>query len=116
MNHLLRYVIPLSYQNPCTEDLVIDEIVKILTPEYIEEFSRSVEKQCEKERNTADLKRLNKLIKENEAATQNLIKALEIGKAADVISAQIEKRQLEKADLEAQLAKEKMQAPLLKHE
>ena len=90
--------------------------MKILTPENIEKFSRAIEARCEKERNTADLKRITKLIKENEAATENLIKALESGKAADVISAQIEKRQLEKADLETQLAKEKIQAPLLKYD
>ena len=36
--------------------------------------------------------------------------------AADVISAQIEKRQQEKADLEIQLAREKIQSPLLKYE
>ena len=88
----------------------------MLTPEYIDMLARSIEAQCEKERNTSTLKRLNKLIKENETATANLIKALEAGKAVDVISTQIEKRQSEKADLEAQLAKEKMQAPLLKYD
>ena len=41
---------------------------------------------------------------------------METGKAADVISAQIEKRQKEKAELEAQLAMEKIQRPLLKYE
>ena len=46
--------------------------------------------------------------------TANLIKALEAGKGINVISAQIEKRQQEKADLKIQLAKEKIQTPLLK--
>jgi hypothetical protein len=41
---------------------------------------------------------------------------LEQGKAVDVISAQIEKRQQEKADLEILLARERIQAPLLKYE
>ena len=98
------------------EDLVVNEVIKILTPENIEKFSISIEKQCEKERNTANLKRITKLISENEKATDNLIKALEAGKVVDVISTQIEKRQLEKADLEAQLAKERIQAPLLKYD
>ena len=98
------------------EDLVINETIKILTPENIDKIARSVEAQCEKERNTDNLKRLNKLIKENETATVNLVKALEAGKAADVISAQIEKRQQEKTDLETQLAKEKIQTPLLKYD
>ena len=98
------------------EDLVVNETVAKLTPEYIDYIARSVEARCEKERNTADLKRLTKLIKENETATANLIKALEAGKAVDVISAQIEKRQLEKVDLEAQLARERIQTPILKYD
>ena len=69
-----------------------------------------------KERNTDNLKRINKLLRENETAMANLIKALEAGKVVDVISAQIEKRQSEKVDLEAQLAKEKIQMPLLKYD
>jgi len=98
------------------EDWVIDKTVKVLTPENIDKIARSVEAQCEKERNTDNLKRINKLLRENETAMANLIKALEAGKVVDVISAQIEKRQLEKADLEAQLAKEKIQTPLLKYD
>ena len=41
--------------------------------------------------------------------------AVEAGKSADVISAQIEKRQTEKAELETQLAKEKIQRPQLEY-
>ena len=96
------------------EDLVVNETVKILIPENIDKIAKSVVALCEKERNTENIKRLNKLIRENENATENLIKALETGKAADVISAQIEKRQTEKSDLEVQLAQEKIQSPLLK--
>lgn len=98
------------------EDLVVSETVRTLTPENTDTIARSIEELCEKERNTANLNRLNKLIRENETATANLIKALEADKAVDVISAQIEKRQAEKADLEAQLAREKIQTPLLKYE
>ena len=57
---------------------------------------------------TDTLKRLRKLLKENETATENLIKAIEAGKAATIISSQIEKRQLEKKNLEAQIAREKI--------
>ena len=97
------------------EDKVITETRRILTPEYIDKIAKSVVATCEKERNTDNLKRLTKLIRENEKATANLIKALEEGKAADVISAQIEKRQTEKAELETQLAKEKIQRPQLEY-
>jgi hypothetical protein len=95
---------------------VPEETIRVLTPENIDKIVRSVEAQCEKEHNTENLKRISKLIKENEIATANLIKAIEAGKAVDVISAQIEKRQAEKVELEAQLAKEKIQTPLLKYE
>ena len=82
--------------------------MKILT-----KFQTRVCKLSERESNTDTLKRLKKLIKENEQATANLIKALETGKAVDVISAQIEKRQVEKQNLEAELAKEKILNPKL---
>ena len=98
------------------EDKVIDETINLLTPEYIDMLAKSIEKQCEKERNTAELKRIEKLIRENDKATANLIKALEEGKAVDVISMQIEKRQRERADLEVLLAREKIQAPPLSYE
>ena len=98
------------------EDKVIEQTVGFLTPETIDMLARSIKEQCDRERNTEDLKRIGKLIRENETATTNLIKALETGKAADVISAQIEKRQKEKIDLEAQLAMEKIQRPALKYE
>ena len=97
------------------EDKVVSETRRILTPEYIDKIARSVVATCEKERNTDTLKRLSKLIRENEKATSNLIKALEAGRAADVISTQIEKRQEEKAELEVQLAKEKIQRPQLEY-
>ena len=98
------------------EDRVIEATVEMLTPDYIDKIAHAIEKQCEKERNTDELKRIEKLIRENDKATANLINALEQGKAADVISAQIEKRQQEKANLETQFAKERIQAPLLKYE
>ena len=98
------------------EDKVIYKTIGFLTPANIDMLARSIEDRCEQERNTEDLKRITKLIRENEKATANLVKALETGKAADIISAQIEKRQQEKADLEAQLAMEKIQRPVLKYE
>lgn len=57
--------------------------------------------------------RSKKLIKENEKATENLVKALETGKAVHVIYAQIENKQVEKQNLEAELVKEKILNPKL---
>ena len=98
------------------EDLIIKETIEILTKDNIDKIAKAIAELCEKERNTDNIKRLNKLIRDNETATVNLVKSLEAGRASDVIFSQIEKRQAEKTDLEAQLAKEKIQAPLLKYE
>jgi len=87
--------------------------MSILTSEKIDEIAKNVCELSEKESNTDTLKRLKKLIKENEKATENLIKALESGKAVDIISAQIEKIQKEKQNLEAQIAREKILKPKL---
>ena len=93
--------------------MVIKTVFSILTDEKIDKISKNICDFSEKESNTDTLKRLKKLIKENEKATENLVKALEAGKAVDIISAQIEKRQIEKQNLEAELAKEKILNPKL---
>lgn len=48
-------------------------------------------------------------------AVEDSHKAFEAGKATDVISGQIEKRQAEKSELEVQLAKERLQGPQLEY-
>lgn len=93
--------------------MVIKTVMKVLTDEQIDRISKNVCEVSEKESNTDTLKMLKKKIKENEVATNNLIKALESGKAVDIISAQIEKRQLEKQNLEVQIAREKILRPKL---
>jgi len=98
------------------EDLVVEKVLSVLSDEYIETVAQKIADLSVKESNTDTIKRLKKLLKENEAATQNLIKAIESGKAVDVLSTQIERRQAEKADFEIQLAKEKMVRPVLTFE
>lgn len=68
---------------------------------------------AESERNTETLKRLRRLLAENEQATANLLKALETGKAADIITAQLEKRQQEHDQLSAEIAKEEISYPVV---
>ena len=87
--------------------------MSVLNDGYINEIAQKIADLSIKESNTETLKRLKKLLKENEEATANLIKAIESGRAVDVLSAQIEKRQAERADLETQLAREKMTRPVL---
>ncbi|MDR1364950.1 MAG: zinc ribbon domain-containing protein [Oscillospiraceae bacterium] len=96
------------------EDLIVEKVISILTDEVIDKIAQNICELSEKESNTDILKRLKKKIRKNETATENLIKALESGKATDIISAQIEKRQLEKQDLQAQFAREKILKPQLK--
>jgi len=98
------------------EDKVIAETINRLTPEHIDMLASAIEEKCKKEKNSTEIIRVEKLIRENDKVTANLIAALEQGKAVDVISAQIEKRQQEKAELEVLLAREKIQAPMLKYE
>ena len=102
-----------SVQKNYIEDLVVESVLSVLTDEYINDIARKISELSLKEGNTDTVKRLRRLLKENEEATANLVKAIEAGKAVDVLSSQIEKRQSEKADLEAQLAREKMICPVL---
>ena len=90
--------------------------MSILTDEKINEIAKNVCDLSEKESNTDTLKRLRKLLKENETAPENLIKSIEAGEASTIISSQIEKRQLEKQNLEAQIAREKILKPKLQFE
>lgn len=105
-----------SVQKAYIEDLVVNRVKDLLTDDNINIIAMKVSDLCQKERNTDTLRRINKQLKENEVATNNLIKALESGKAVDIIAAQIEKRQAERLDLEAQLAQEKMMSPDLTFE
>ena len=102
-----------AVQKAYIEDAVVEGVMSVLTDGYINEIAQKIADLSVKECNTDTIKRLKKLLKENEEATANLIKAIETGKAVDVLSAQIEKRQSERADLEIQLAKEKMIRPVL---
>jgi len=102
-----------SVQKTPIEDLVVDNVLAALNDEYIDDIAHKIADLSVKEGNTDTVKRLKRLLKENEEATANLIKAIEQGKAVDVLSSQIEKRQFEKANLEAQFAREKMINPIL---
>lgn len=51
------------------EDLVIKETRKLLTKENIDRIAKEVVRLCEQEKDTDNLKRLKRLLKENERAT-----------------------------------------------
>ena len=98
------------------EDLVINEIFAVLTDEYIDTIAQKIAALSATESNTDTIKRLKRLLAENEEATENLVKAIESGKAVDVLTSQIEKRQQERIGLEVQLAQEKMTKPVLTYD
>ena len=105
-----------SIQKQYAEDLVVTNVLAVLTDDYIDAIAQKISDLSATEGNTNMIKRLKKLLKENEVATENLVKAIEEGKAVDILSAQIETRQRERANLEAQLAQERMVKPILTYE
>ena len=91
------------------EDLVITETRKLLTRDNIDKIASEVVRLCEQERNTDNLKRLKRLLKENERATENLLKALESGQLIDILAERISQKKKEHDDLERQIFMEKTQ-------
>ena len=91
------------------EELVITETRKLLTRDNIDKIASEVVRLCEQERNTDNLKRLKRLLKENERATENLLKALESGQLIDILAERISQKKKEHDDLERQIFMEKTQ-------
>lgn len=77
-----------------------------MTRDNIDRIASEVVRLCEQERNTDNLKRLKKLLKENERATENLFKALESGQLIDVLAERISQKKKEHDDLERQILME----------
>ena len=93
------------------EDLVIKETRKLLTKENIDRIAKEVVRLCEQEKDTDNLKRLKKLLRENERATENLFKALESGQIVDVIAERISQKKRERNELEQQILVETSSHP-----
>lgn len=94
------------------EDLVVNETRKLLTKENIDRIAKEVVHLCEREKDTDTLKRLKKLLKENERATENLFKALEEGQIVDVIAERISQKKREHNELEQQILAETSSHPM----
>lgn len=93
------------------EDLVVQKLREFLTTENINTISQEVVDLCERERNNDTLKRLQKLIRENEKATENLLKALDSGQITNVIVDRIAQKKKEHSELEQQLLLEQVKYP-----
>jgi len=85
------------------EDLVVNETRRLLTKENIDKIAAEVVRLCEQENNNDTLKRLKKLLKENEKATENLLKALDNGEIVDIVAERIKQKKNERAELEQQI-------------
>ena len=67
-----------NVQKEYIEDLVVEEARKILTDENIDKISKTVVQLAEKEKDTTTLKKLEKLLKENEKQKANLFDSLRV--------------------------------------
>lgn len=94
------------------EDLVVNKLRDFLTPENISTIAKEVVDLCERENNNGNAKRLQKLIADNEKATENLLKALENGQAVDIIADRITQKKKEHDELSLQLLLETSQHPV----
>lgn len=91
------------------EDIVINECKKLLTNENIDLIANRVVQLCEQQNdNNSNLKWLNKQLKDNERAINNLIDAIEKGENVDIISERISIKREEKMNLEKQIVIENM--------
>lgn len=94
------------------EDVVVQQLREFLTPDNINTIAREVVDLCERESNNGNAKRLQKLLSENEKATENLLKALESGQAVDIIAERITQKKKEHDELSYQLLVETTQHPV----
>ena len=90
------------------EDLVVDIAREQLTDENLDIIAKEAELIYQSQHDGSNMKRLKKALKECETATENLLKALEQGQAADIITAQLVKRQAEAQELKKLIAKEEL--------
>ena len=86
------------------EDLVVSACLQLLTDERIAFIAKKVAEECGKSPDNYTIRGLKSAIREADAAIENLWKSLEAGQAVDMLTERIQKRQEEKAELEAQLA------------
>ena len=86
------------------EDMVVAACRQMLTDSNIQRIAEAIEAVFKSEFDSSAVKRIKSAIQEADAAIENLWRALEKGQSVDTIMERINKRQEEKAELEAQLA------------
>ncbi len=88
------------------EDIVVAKCRELLTDKNIELIAKAVVDVSERDRERSNIRRLEKLLAENEKAVANLMKALEIGEVTEQITARIKERNKEHVEIEKQIALE----------
>ena len=83
---------------------MVNECLKMLTEEKIRFIAKKVAEECAKSPDNLTAKALKKAIREADTAIENLWKAIEQGRAVEMLTERLNKRIAEKAELEAQLA------------
>lgn len=86
------------------EDRVVAECRKLLTDSNIEKIALAVAAACKADYDSSVIKHIKAAIQEADTAIENLWKALERGQAVDMITERIEKRKVEREELQGQLA------------
>lgn len=97
------------------EDLVVSETVKLLQDDKIIDavVSRVMEMQAKE---SEEMPLLEARLKETEESIDNLLKAIEMGVIAKSTKERLEALETEKAELESQIALEKLKQPTLTEE
>lgn len=88
------------------ENLVIAKCRELLTDENIDIIAKEVVKVSERDREHSNVRRLEKLIQDNEKAVDNLLRAIETGAPPEALTKRIQDKNAERAELEKQLAAE----------
>ena len=86
------------------ENMVVAACRQMLTDSNIQRIAEAIEAVFKSEFDSSAIKRIKTAIQEADTAIENLWQALERGQGVDTIMERINKRQEEKAELEAQLA------------
>ena len=91
------------------ESFVLAHAREQLTDERIADISAAVSEKSREENNTPILSELKKKLKENAAAVENLLKAIDRGEHIELLSERITQKKHERSDLEKYLAREQLE-------
>ncbi len=97
-----------TIQKSLVEEKVIDIAEQLLTPSNMEMIAETVGEMCEAEQENHAVKRLKRLLDENQKQSENILTALKQGKAIDILVSELEKLSITREELKTQLAQEEL--------